>query len=147
MAIQASVQKLIDDVAKNGDLVKAMLASQDLQNKQIADLKAQIASIQPGQSVDQENLDAINKQVGLIEETNTALATAVPTGTVLDPKPVPLGVQGPLTTGTQPVTSDSAGNPIPPDAPGQPGVPVDQPPVAPAPKFNTDPPPADAPKA
>lgn len=126
MALQASVQKLIDDVAKNGDLVKAMLAGQDLQNKQIADLKAQIASIVPGQSVDQENLDAINAQVAVIEQTNTALATAVPQGTTLAPNPIPLGdSNAPLTKGTQPVTSDSAGNPIAPDAPGQPGVGTD----------------------
>lgn len=121
MALQASVQKLIDDVAKNGDLVKAMLAGQDLQNKQIADLKAQIASIVPGQSIDQENLDAINAQVAVIEQTNAALATAVPAGTQLAPNPVPLGDPNqPLTNTTQPVTSDSAGNPIAPDAPGQP---------------------------
>lgn len=120
MALNANVQKLIDDVAKNADLSKSILAAQDLQNKQIADLKSQIASIQPGQPVDDENLAAINATVATIEQTNAALATAVPSATPLDPKPAPLGDQGQLTNGTQPVTSDSAGNPIAPDAAGQP---------------------------
>lgn len=123
MALNANVQKLIDDVARNSDLSKSILAGQDLQNKQIADLKTQLASIQPGQPIDDENLAAINATVATIEQTNEALATAVTSGTTLDPKPIPLGDPNqPLTKGTQPVTSDSAGSPIAPDAPGQPGV-------------------------
>lgn len=121
MALNANVQKLIDDVAKNADLSKSILEAQNLQNKQIADLKSQIASIQPGQPIDDENLAAINATVATIEQTNAALATAVPSGTTLDPKPVTLGdPNAPLTKGTQPVDSDSAGNPIAADAPGQP---------------------------
>lgn len=121
MAIQASIQKLIDDVAKNRDLVQSVRAAQDLQNKQIADLKAQLASIVPGQPVDEENLTAINAAVATIEETNAALETAIPASTPADPKPAPLGTADqPLTQGTQPVTHDAAGNPIAPDAEGQP---------------------------
>lgn len=126
MALNANVKKLIDDVARNADLSKSILAAQDLQNKQIADLKSQLASIQSGQPVDNENLAAINATVATIEQTNTALATAVPQGTILAPNPIPLGDPNqPLTNGTQPVTSDSAGNPIAPDAKGQPGVGTD----------------------
>lgn len=121
MALNANVQKLVDDVAKNSDLAKSILAAQDLQNQQIADLKAQLASIVPGQPVDQENLDAINKAVTQIEDTNTALATAVPAGTPAGPAVKPVDPSAPLTNTTQPVTSDSAGNPIAPDAAGQPG--------------------------
>lgn len=141
MALNANVQKLIDDVARNADLSKSILAAQDLQNKQIADLKSQLASIQPGQPVNDENLAAINATVATIEQTNAALATAVPQGTVLAPNPIPLGDSGgqPLTKGTQPVTSDSAGNPIAPDAPGQPGVATSSPAVTPAPKFKSGP--------
>lgn len=135
MALNANVQKLIDDVARNADLSKSILAGQDLQNKQIADLKSQLASIVPGQPIDDENLAAINAQVAIIEQTNAALATAVPQGTTLAPNPIPLGdPNAPLTKGTQPVTSDSAGNPIAPDAPGQPGV-LQQ--AADAPKSST----------
>lgn len=134
MALNANVQKLIDDVARNADLSKSILAGQDLQNKQIADLKSQLASIQPGQPVDDENLAAINATVATIEQTNAALADAVPQGTVLAPNPIPLGDPNALLTkGTQPVTSDSAGNPIAPDAPGQP-VPQQ---AADAPKSST----------
>lgn len=121
MAIQASIQKLIDDVAKNRDLVQSVRAAQDLQNQQIADLKAQLASIVPGQPVDEENLTAINAAVATIEETNAALETAIPASTHADPKPAPLGTADqPLTQDTQPVTHDAAGNPIAPDAEGQP---------------------------
>lgn len=124
MALNANVQKLVDDVAKNTDLVKSVLAAQDLQNKQIADLKAQLASIQPGQPIDDENLAAINATVATIEDTNKALVTAIPASTPAGPPVAPANPTAPLTAGTQPVTSDSAGNPIAPDAPGQPGVPV-----------------------
>lgn len=135
MALNANVQKLIDDVARNADLSKSILAGQDLQNKQIADLKSQLASIQPGQPVDDENLAAINATVATIEQTNAALADAVPASTTLGQKLIPLGdPNAQLTKGTQPVTSDSAGNPIAPDAPGQPGVPQQ---AADAPKSST----------
>lgn len=122
MALNANVQKLIDDVAKNGDLVKSILAAQDIQNTQIADLKSQLASIQPGQDISQENLDAINGTVSQIEQTNSALATAIPASTPAGPAVKPVDPNAPLTTGTQPVTHDSAGNEIASDAPGQPGV-------------------------
>lgn len=126
MALNANVQKLVDDVAKNSDLSKSILAAQDLQAQQITDLKTQLASIQPGQPIDDENLTAINNMVSTIEQTNTALGTAVPASTPAGPPITPVNPNAPLTNGTQPVTSDSAGNPIAPDAPGQPGVPLAQ---------------------
>lgn len=138
MALNANVQKLVDDVAKNSDLSKSILAAQDLQAQQIADLKTQLASIQPGQPIDDENLTAINNMVSTIEQTNTALGTAVPASTPAGPPITPVNPNAPLTNGTQPVTSDSAGNPIAPDAPGQPGVPVQgQTPVPTPPPIGT----------
>ncbi len=91
MALNANVQKLIDDVARNADLSKSILAAQDIQAKQLADLKAQLASIVPGQPIDDENLSAINATVATIEQTNAALATAIPASA--GPATPPLGDQ------------------------------------------------------
>lgn len=115
MALQASVQKLIDEVAETRDLKDAIKSGFDLMSKQISDLKAQLDAIVPGQPVDAENAAAIQKAVDDLDQTNEALKTAVPA----QPAPVPVEGQ-PLTTGTQPVTHDQAGNPIAPDADGQP---------------------------
>lgn len=115
MALQASVQKLIDEVAETRDLKDAIKGGFDLMGKQIQDLKDQLASIVPGQAIDAENAAAIQKAVDDLDQTNEALKTAVPA----QPAPAPIEGQ-PLTTGTQPVTHDQAGNPIEPDADGQP---------------------------
>lgn len=118
MALNANVQKLVDEIAQTRSIKDSIVAGFDLTSKQIADLKAQLASIQPGQPIDEENLAAINKAVDDLDQTNVALQTAVPAQA---PSTPPLGDQSVLTTGTQPVTHDSAGNPIEVDAPGQPG--------------------------
>lgn len=120
MALNANVQKLIDDVAKNSDLVKSNNARTEIMQGQIADLKTQLTAIQPGQDISQENLDGINKAVSQLEETNAALDQAVVATTSAGPAVKPVDPGAPLTKGTQPVDSDSAGNPIPADAPGQP---------------------------
>ncbi len=124
MALNAQVQRLVDEVRKNTDLLQAHRAAEDIRSKQLDDLKAQVNTLTAGSVVDAENLAEIKKTADQLTETNAALAEAVPAGTRVDPNPAPapLGPSGPLTNTTQPVTSDSAGNPIPPDAPGQPGV-------------------------
>lgn len=114
MALNASVQHLIDEVAKTRSLKDSITAGFDLLSNQIADLKSQLATIAPGQPIDEENLAAINKAADDLDQTNEALKVAVPA----EPKPTP--TNQPLTSGTQPVTHDAAGNPIAPDADGQP---------------------------
>lgn len=121
MALNANVQKLVDDVAKNSDVSKSILAAQDVLSAQIADLKTQLGAIQPGQAIDDEDLAAINASIATLEQTNTALGNAIPASTSAGPPVAPSNPTAPLTNTTQPVTSDSAGNPIAPDAPGQPG--------------------------
>lgn len=131
MTLNANVQKLVDDVARNSDVSKSILAAQDVLSKQITDLQTQLGAIQPGQAIDDEDLAAINASVAALEATNTALGTAIPASTSAGPAVAPSNPTAPLTNTTQPVTSDSAGNPIAPDAPGQPGQPA--PGVTPAP--------------
>lgn len=125
MALNANVQRLITEVAQTRDLSKSIVAGQDLLAKQIADLKSQLASIVPGEPVDQENLTAINAAADDLDATNEALRQAIPAQA---PPTAPLGDQSVFTAGTQPVTHDAAGNEIAVDAPGQPG----QDPIKPA---------------
>jgi hypothetical protein len=119
MALNASVQRLVDEVAETKDFKESFLKSQDIITKQIADLKDEISRLQAGQTIDEENLAALNKAADDLDETNKALADAVPA----EPKPNPAVEGMPLTHGTQPVTHDQAGNPIAPDAEGQPKPP------------------------
>lgn len=78
MALSPQVQALVDAVAANTSAVKAATDGLALEATQIADLKAQIAAITPGQAIDQEDLDAITKAVADLSATNTALQSAVP---------------------------------------------------------------------
>ncbi len=116
MALNAQVQRLVDEVRKNTDLLQAHRAAEDIRSRQLDDLKAQVSTLTAGSVVDAENLAEIKKTADQLTETNAALAEAVPAGTRVDPNPAPapLGpVPGPAPT--QPATHDAAGNPINPD--------------------------------
>jgi len=81
MALDAQVQRLVDAVAANTNAVKSAQDALALEANQIADLKAQIAAIQPGQAIDAEDLAAITKAADDLQATNTALQAAVPQNT------------------------------------------------------------------
>jgi hypothetical protein len=100
MALSADVQKLIDGVAQNRNLALANGQALQIQEKQIADLKAQLAGIQPGQPIDAEDLTAIQKAVTDLADTNTQLQSAVPAN---------------VNTGGV----DANGNPVTPGTPSQ----------------------------
>jgi hypothetical protein len=110
MALDARVQKLIDEVAETRGLKDSVAKGFDLLSKQIADLKDQLASIVPGQPVDAENAAAIQKAVDDLDATNTALQDAIPA----EPKPVvePTAEELAAKGITQPATHDSAGMPL-----------------------------------
>lgn len=78
MSLQPAVQDLIDKVTANTNAVQAAVAGLAAEAKQISDLQAQIAALQPGQPVDAEDLAAITAAAAQLGETNAALATAVP---------------------------------------------------------------------
>src|SRR5437762_814290 len=78
MALNAQVQRLVDEVRKNTDLLQAHRAAEDIRSKQMDDLKAQISTLSAGATVDAENLAEINKAADQLTETNAALAEAVP---------------------------------------------------------------------
>ena len=116
MALQASVQKLIDEVAETRDLKDSIKAGFDLLSKQIDDLKTQLGSVVPGQAIDAENAAAIQKAVDDLDATNEALKTAVPNQT---PAPPPPTAEELANAGiTTPPTHDQAGNPIDPPKEG-----------------------------
>ncbi len=116
MALNAQVQRLIDEVKKNSDLIQSHRAAEDIRSKQLNDLKAQISTLTAGGTVDAENLAEINKAVDQLVETNAALTDAVPAGTKVDPNPAPAPLgPAPGPAPTQPPTHDVAGNPINPD--------------------------------
>lgn len=81
MALQADVQRLVDEVKENSDLAKASAQALQIQGKQIDDLKTQIGTLQAGQVLTAEDLDAIKGLVSEVGETNTELQAAVPAGT------------------------------------------------------------------
>ena len=81
MALQADVQKLVDEVKQNTDLVTSVNQALQTQGKQIDDLKTQISGFQAGQVLTVEDLNAIQGAVAQLGETNTELQTAVPANT------------------------------------------------------------------
>jgi hypothetical protein len=89
MAIQADVQKLIDEVAQNKDLVTSVAQALQVQGKQIDDLKTQITGLQAGQVLTVDDLTAIQGAVTQLGETNTALQTATPANTAGQPAVAP----------------------------------------------------------
>lgn len=78
MALDVTVQRLVDAVTANTNAVKAALDGLALEATQIADLKAQLAALIPGQAIDAEDLAAITKAADDLSATNTALQAAVP---------------------------------------------------------------------
>lgn len=107
MALQADVQKLVDEVKQNNDLVGSVAQALQIQGKQIDDLKAQIAGLQAGQIITPDDLSAIQKAVTDLGETNTELQGAVPGNTPGQPT---IPAEGP-------VPVDTANNPAQPDTP------------------------------
>ena len=78
MSLSPQVQTLVDEVAANTSAVQAALAGLAAEATQITALQAQIAALQPGQPIDQEDLDALTKAGADLGATNTALTVAVP---------------------------------------------------------------------
>jgi hypothetical protein len=117
MALQASVQKLIDEVAETRDLKDSVAKGFELMSAKIDDLKTQLGSIVPGQPIDAENAAAIQKAADDLEQTNEALKTAVPNQ---DPAPPPPTAEELAAAGiTTPPTHDQAGNPLETQAPAE----------------------------
>lgn len=85
MALTASVQKLVDEVAETRTIVEAVKKGQDLTAGQLADLKAQVADLQAkldaGGAINVEDLAAIDASVTSLDEANEALKAAVPANT------------------------------------------------------------------
>ena len=81
MALQADVQKLVDEVAANSSLVKSVEAASGVLSTQITDLKNQVSALQAGQVLTAEDLTAIQASVATLGETNTELQAAVPANT------------------------------------------------------------------
>lgn len=94
MAISANVQKLIDDVQQNSDLVKSVIAGQAIMTKQIADLKDAAAVLEAGAVASAEDVAGINSSITALEDTNKALGVAVPANT---PEAVPADNPTPTT--------------------------------------------------
>jgi dsDNA-specific endonuclease/ATPase MutS2 len=81
MALQADVQKLIDEIKQNKDLVTSVAQALQVQGKQIDDLKTQVSGLQAGQVLTVDDLTAIQGAVTDLGETNTELQTATPANT------------------------------------------------------------------
>src|SRR5882757_1352622 len=64
MALQADVQKLVDEVKQNSDLAKSSAQALQIQGQQIDALKTQIGTLQAGQVLTAEDLAAIQGLVG-----------------------------------------------------------------------------------
>lgn len=90
MAIQADVQKLVDEVAQNKDLVTSVAQALQVQGKQIDDLNTQVKGFQAGQVLTVDDLTAIQAAATQLGETNTALQTAVPANTPGQPSVPPV---------------------------------------------------------
>jgi predicted nucleic acid-binding Zn-ribbon protein len=89
MALNASVQKLVDEVAETKVVAEAVKKGQELTTTQLTDLKVQVADLEAklaaGGIINAEDLAAIDTAVTSLDETNEALKTAVPANT--EPQP------------------------------------------------------------
>lgn len=103
MTLSANVQKLVDEIRENSDLVKSLKAGSDLQTKQIADLQTTVASLQ-GNQASAEDVAAIAEQVSALAETNDSLKTAVPANTPADPAAASPDAQAPAEAPVTPTT-------------------------------------------
>jgi len=110
MAIQADVQRLVDEVAQNKDLVTSVAQALQVQGKQIDDLKAQVTGLQAGQVLTVDDLNAIKTAVTDLGDTNTALQTATPANTPGQPVIAP---SGELDENGNPIPVNTAANPAP----------------------------------
>lgn len=108
MALQSDVQKLVDDIRQNHDLVASIRQALEGQSKQITDLQATVQGLQSGQVLGPDELAAIQSGVQQLEEINTELQTAVPANTPGQPTAAPSG------------TLDDKGQPVPPNTANQP---------------------------
>ena len=81
MALQADVQKLVDEIKQNKDLVTSVAQALQVQGKQISDLQATVTGFQAGQVLTIDDLTAIQGGVAQLAETNTELQTAAPANT------------------------------------------------------------------
>ena len=96
MALQADVQKLVDEIRQNKDLVTSVAQALQVQSKQITDLQSTVAGFQAGQVLTVDDLTAIQGGVSQLAETNTELQTAAlantpgqPTIAPATPEPTP----------------------------------------------------------
>lgn len=88
MALQADVQRLVDEVKENNDLAKSNSQALQIQGGQIDELKTQLKGLQAGQVLTAEDLAAIKKSADDLSETNTLLQDATLKNTPSDPNPV-----------------------------------------------------------
>jgi len=114
MAIQADVQKMLDEIAQNKDLVTSVVQGLQVQSKQITDLQTTVAGLQAGQVLTVDDLTAIKSGVTSLGETNTVLQTAVPANT---PGQATVPASGTLGPDGQPVPVNTAANPAPTTTP------------------------------
>src|SRR5260221_7498817 len=77
--MDARISKAIEDIAATKSIAQSVEAAFPVLAQQIADLKAQIAAIQArGDVATSADLDALAVAAADLEQTNTALAAAVP---------------------------------------------------------------------
>lgn len=87
MAINAAIGNALDQIRQTRGLLDAVVAADQLRDQQIADLKAQIANLQVGEVLTDEDKAGLAEIANDIADVNTALAAAVPENTVA-PAPV-----------------------------------------------------------
>src|ERR1700753_395899 len=81
MALSKEVQDALDRIAQNKSLADSLAAADKLRDQQIADLKKQIADLPVGQSLSQEDHDALVKAASDLDNTNSELQSAIPANT------------------------------------------------------------------
>lgn len=113
MALSKNVQDLVDQVTANRNFAQSADQALGIMEQQIKNLTDQLGSVQPGQTMSEDDVAAIKKAAQDLADTNTALQQAVPAN-VNSP-----GVDG----NGNPVTSGAPAADVPP-APPQPNAPT-----------------------
>jgi hypothetical protein len=79
--LDREVQDAVDKIHKTQSLTDSLVAADVLRDKQIADLKAQIAAIPAGTALSDEDKAALLEATNNIDAVNAKLQTAIPANT------------------------------------------------------------------
>lgn len=108
MSVSKEVQLAVDEIHRERNALAAAAKANELQASQIADLNAKIAALPVGVVLSDEDKQALLDAVNDVDETNDALATAVPAN--VDPSAQPAA--GPVAA-TPPPSDPAAPRPDP----------------------------------